>query len=90
MVSTIDELPPLKNSKYVFSDAYVAFRQIKSLLKEGQKIVFIGLPCQVVALRKLFHDDENLLLIEVVCHGTTPLSYLRQHIHYLESHGGIL
>lgn len=88
VVSTIEELPPLKNSKYVFSDAYDAFDKIKSLLKEGERIVFIGLPCQVAALRNLFHDDEKLLLIEVVCHGTTPLSYLRQHIHYLELREG--
>lgn len=85
VVSTIEELVPLKNSKYVFSDAYSAFDKIKSLLKTGERIVFIGLPCQVAALRNLFHDDEKLLLIEVVCHGTTPLKYLRQHIHYLES-----
>ena len=88
VVSTTEELSPLKNSKYVFSDAYDAFDQIKSLLKENQQIVFVGLPCQVAALRKLFRDNENLLLIELVCHGTTPLSYLRQHIHYLESYEG--
>lgn len=82
---TEEELRPFKNSKYVFSDAYEAFPQIRQLLKDGEKVVFIGLPCQVSALRKLFNDHENLLLIEVVCHGTTPLSYLRQHIHYLES-----
>ena len=85
LVSTIEELPPLKNSKYVFSDAYDAFKQIKILLKDNIHIVFIGLPCQVAALRKLFRNSENLLLIEVVCHGATPLKYLVQHIHYLES-----
>lgn len=82
---TEEELRPFKNSKYVFSDAYEVFPQIKQLLKDGKKVVFIGLPCQVAALRKSFNDHENLLLIEVVCHGTTPLSYLRQHIRYLES-----
>lgn len=82
---TEEELRPFKNSKYVFSDAYEAFPQIRQLLKDDEKVVFIGLPCQVAALRKLYNDHENLLLIEVVCHGTTPLSYLRQHIHYLES-----
>ena len=85
VISTIKELQPLKNSKYVFSDAYDAFKQIRALLKEGEQIVFIGLPCQVAALRNLYRYDERLLLIEVVCHGTTPLSYLRKHIHYLES-----
>lgn len=85
VVSSIVELPPLKNSKYVFSDAYDAFKQIKILLKDNIQVVFIGLPCQVAALRKLFRNSEKLLLIEVVCHGTTPLKYLVQHIHYLEA-----
>ena len=88
IVSKVEELPPLKNSKYVFSDAFDAFSKIKPLLKKGERIVFIGLPCQVAALKNLFRDDEKLLLIEVVCHGTTPLKYLRQHIHYLESREG--
>lgn len=88
VVSSIEELTPLKNSKYVFSDAYGAFKPVKSLLKKGEQVVFIGLPCQVAALKNLFRNDENLLLIEVVCHGTTPLKYLRQHIHYLESRKG--
>jgi len=88
VISSLEELFPLKNSKYVFSDAYDAFGQIRTLLKVNQQIAFIGLPCQVAALRKLFRDNENLFLIELVCHGTTPLSYLRQHIHYQESHEG--
>lgn len=72
-----------KNSKYVFSSAYKVFPQIKSALKVGKQVLFVGLPCQVAALRKLFNDHENLLLVEVVCHGTTPVTYLRQHIDKL-------
>lgn len=83
LVTTIEDLPQFKNSKYVFSDAYGVFPEIKKTLKENRKLIFIGLPCQVAALRKLFKDDEHLLLIEVVCHGTTPYSYLKQHIDML-------
>lgn len=88
VVHTEQELQPFKNSKYVFSDTYDAFPKIKDLLKSGEKVVFIGLPCQVAALKKLFNNHDNLLLIDLVCHGATPLSYLRQHIHYLESREG--
>ena len=90
MVSTYEELAAFKNSKYVFSDAYAVFSEIKSALnfKDNKKVLFIGLPCQVAALRKLFRDNENLLLVEVVCHGTTPFSYLKQHIDMLSSRYG--
>ena len=73
-----------KNSKYVFSSAYKLFSQIKTALSLGNKIVVIGLPCQIAAVRKIFRDNELLLLIDVVCHGTTPLIYLQQHIRRIE------
>lgn len=88
MVSSLEELIAFKNSKYVFSDAYSVFPKIRSVLKDKKKVLFIGLPCQVAAFRKLFRDDENLLLVEVVCHGTTPFSYLRQHIDMLSKQAG--
>lgn len=77
-----------KNSKYVFSSAYKVFDEIRRELKDNRNILFIGLPCQVAALRKLFRDNENLILVEVVCHGTTPVSYLRQHIDMLSQQTG--
>lgn len=88
ITTELSELGQFKNSKYVFSDAYDAFPQIKALLHDGKKVIFIGLPCQVAALRNLFRGNENLLLVEIVCHGTTPFSYLRQHIYILSKQSG--
>lgn len=83
-----DAIADFKNSKYVFSSAFTLFPKIKELLKKGEKVAVIGLPCQVAALRKIFRDHENLLLMEVVCHGTTPYDYLLQHIRTLEKNSG--
>ena len=83
-----DAIAGFKNSKYVCSSAYSLFPQIKDLLKHGAKVVVIGLPCQIAALRKIFRDDDKLLLMDVVCHGTTPHTYLMQHIHALEQKAG--
>lgn len=80
----IEGIKPFKNSKYVFSSAYSLYPQLKKLLKYGLKVVVIGLPCQIAAIRKIFKDNENLLLFDVVCHGVTPFRYLRQHINILE------
>ena len=77
-----------KNSKYVFSSAYGLFPRIKEILDANGKAVVIGLPCQIAALRKIFRDNENLLLMDVVCHGVTPSSYLQQHIKTLEEESG--
>lgn len=78
------ELKPFKNSKYVFSNAYEVFTKVKVLLKEGQKVIIIGIPCQIAAFRRLFLNKEHLLLVDIVCHGSTPVAYLQQHIASLE------
>ncbi|MCD8318188.1 MAG: Coenzyme F420 hydrogenase/dehydrogenase, beta subunit C-terminal domain [Paraprevotella sp.] len=80
LASTADELRAFKNSKYVFSDLYDVLPRIRESLRRGDKVCFIGLPCQVAALRKMFRDDERLLTVDLICHGTTPVAYLRRHI----------
>lgn len=77
-----------KNSKYVFSNAYNVYSKIKVELENQNKVLFIGLPCQVAAMRKLFKDNKNLVLVDLVCHGTTPAIYLQQHIEMLRQQTG--
>lgn len=78
------ELTKFKNSKYVFSSAYNIYSKLSDLLKNGGKAVVAGLPCQIAAIRKLFGNDKNLFLVDIVCHGTTPHSYLKRHINAIE------
>ena len=83
MTDSLTELPPFKNSKYVFSSVYNVFADIKQKLYQNKKVLFIGLPCQVAALKSLFVNNENLLLVDLVCHGVTPYSFLKQHIELI-------
>lgn len=83
---TENDLKAFKNSKYVFSNAYNVFSELKQILKNNLNtpIVVIGLPCQIAAFKKLYSKANNLILVDLVCHGITPTSYLQQHIGYLE------
>lgn len=74
-----------KNSKYVFSSLSNIFPDIPKIIKSGKNIILIGLPCQIAALRKIHRNTDNLILIDVVCHGLTPYSYLKQHIRHIEN-----
>lgn len=78
------ELEPFKNSKYVFSDGHSIYPEIGKLLKQQKKIIIAGLPCQIAAFKNIFHNNENLILIEILCHGTSPYSYLKQHIETIK------
>lgn len=56
-------------------------------LKDENNIFFIGLPCQVAALNNYLRDRKyngNLITADLVCHGTPPPEYLKQHILNIE------
>lgn len=60
-----------KGSKYVQSDIGDSFIHVGQDLINNQKVLFTGTPCQVAALRSfLRHDEDNLLTVDFVCHGT--------------------
>lgn len=66
------ELSKFKGSKYVKSDPAGAYRAVRELLTKGERVLFIGLPCQVAAL-KLFLGvklQDNLFTADLICHGT--------------------
>ncbi len=77
-----------QNSKYVSSDTRMIYKEIAQKLKSGESTLFIGLPCQVAGLKKYCQTRkvsmEGLFLVDLICHGTAPNEYLKQHIHSIE------
>ena len=72
---TIDGLAAFRGSKYVQSIIGNAYREAKEFLRQGRKVLFTGTPCQVAGLKGYLHKDyDNLLMVDVVCHGVpSPL-----------------
>lgn len=74
-----------RKSKYVASDTKNTFSRVKECLKEGRRVVYSGTPCQITGLRNyLGKDDENLLTIDFVCHGTPSPLALTQYVDSVE------
>lgn len=66
------EIGKFTGSKYVKSSPQGIYKKIKEYLKTGNEVLFIGLPCQVAAV-KLFVGDklsEKLYLVDLICHGS--------------------
>lgn len=75
------EIKMVRGSKYVYSHMSSVYHEILRRLKEGEKIVFIGLPCQAAALKNYLNSDcENILYIDIVCHGVCFEKMLQSHI----------
>ena len=63
-------IAPLCKSKYVSSAIEDTFVEIREALKAGRRAVFCGCPCQVAGLKAFLRKDyENLLTIDLICHG---------------------
>ena len=50
ITNTKDDVSKFKGSKYVKSNPQGAYKKVKELLKSGEKVLFIVLPCQVAAV----------------------------------------
>lgn len=72
LVDSIEELHQFAGSKYVKSNPKGIFRTIRTKLTTGEKILFIGLPCQVSALRNYVGKklEDDLYSVDLICHGT--------------------
>ena len=85
LVDTVEGLKRLQGSKYVQSKCHRLFPTIKERLQQGQMVLFSGTGCQTSALRNyLGKDYDNLLLIELVCHGVPSPGLFRKYLQWLE------
>lgn len=80
-VKNIEEMDRLKGSKYVFSNTNGIFKNVLQDLESANRVLFIGTPCQISALKKyLGKDYDNLITVDLICHGTPPEKYFSEHI----------
>lgn len=86
VVDDADDIDWFRGSKYVKSDPSGAYRQVRCLLKAGRKVLFIGLPCQVSAMRNFVGErlGGRLYTIDLICHGTPSPQLLEM---FLEGRG---
>ena len=83
---TLDELLPLRGSKYVQSDLRNTYSQIKAELRAGRLVYFTGTPCQVAGLKGFLRQPfDNLLTSDLVCHGVPSQLLFDEHLRYLRN-----
>lgn len=67
---TIEGLKALMVSKYVQSEVGTAYKDCEAFLKKNRNVLFAGTSCQISGLKHyLRHSYDNLLTIEIICHG---------------------
>lgn len=86
LASSHDDIMKIQGSKYVQSNLCGIYQNLKDNLERGNKILFSGTPCQVAAVKLLFnkHYSEQLLLVDIVCHGCPSSKLFKEHIDLIK------
>lgn len=79
------DLERLRSSKYIQSNAIGFYKEVKELLKNGEKVLVCGTPCQMVALRSFLGKPyDNLLILDFVCMYVNSPKIWEAYIKHLE------
>lgn len=82
---SMEGVQTFKGSKYVQAFVGLSFREVKKNLEVGKQVLFIGTPCQIAGLRNYLKKDyDNLITVDLICHGTPSIEYLHTHVKNIE------
>lgn len=85
-----EKLQLLNGSKYIQSDTLNTFQMAKEDLERGTLVLYSGTPCQIAGLNTFLGKVyENLITVDIICHGVPSYAYFRKYIEWLEKNQGI-
>ena len=77
----LEGIDAFRGSKYVQSIIEDSYNDTKHYLNQGRLVLFSGTPCQISGLTKFLRKDyENLITVEVACHGVPSPLIWREYI----------
>ena len=86
-----DNLHKLRGSKYLQSNICDTFSECRNDLNEGRLVLFTGTPCQISALRLFLGKEyQNLIRVEVVCHGVPSPMIFKTYLSEILPLGSIV
>ncbi len=85
-----EDIERLRGSKYLQSNTTGVYQRIVSSLKEGNKIFFVGTPCQVAALHSIIPErmQGQVVTCGIICHGVNSSKVWTDYVNYLQEQEG--
>lgn len=85
VTNSLGDLEILRKSKYLQSDMKGVYATVKKLLKNGERVLFSGCPCQIGAMKSFLQKDyEGLLTIDFTCMGIDSPWAFKKYIESME------
>lgn len=83
-VDCLENIDRFRKSKYVQSSINNSYRKVLEYLKQNKKVLFTGTPCQISGLKQFLKKDyENLLCVEIICHGVPSKKVWNKYLEYI-------
>lgn len=78
------DIEAFKSSKYVQADPDDVYEKIAKLIRQREKVLFIGTPCQCAAARKIRNSNEYLITVDFICHGVPSQKILSDYLKWIQ------
>ena len=85
-IENLNELCNIKFPYIVINSDQDYIDDIKKEISSGKKILFIGLPCQIVKTKKIL-NAENVIFVEMSCHGAVDSSVASKYFDMFNMYG---
>lgn len=88
-VTNKNGLKKLRGSKYLQAKVGNTYKSVKKDLISGKLVLFSGTGCQVNGLKSFLGKDyDNLICVDVICHGAPSPALWREYARYQEQKNG--
>lgn len=82
----LEELAPIRGSKYVQSDIGTSYTNAKKYLNNNQWVLYTGTPCQIAGLYAFLRKPyDKLITLDLVCHGVPSNEIFQTYLKKLKS-----
>lgn len=81
LISDSNELERVTGSKYIQSSFDNVYSYIEST---PTPIALFATPCQIAATKKAFTNRDNIIYIEIICHGIPTYNLFKKYLDYLK------
>lgn len=82
-------LVKLRGSKYLQAKTGDTYNKVKENLQAGKLVLFSGTGCQINGLKKFLGVEyENLICVDVICHGTPSPKLWQKYVKHQEAKTG--
>ncbi len=84
------DIVKLRSSKYLQSNLEGFFRRVRDLLRDNERVLVCGSPCQMAALRAFlrYKEFENLIIADYICRGINSPKVWRKYLDSFEERYG--